>query len=215
LSHVDGRTRPSPELLVAAVGAALFACDEPVGTREIAEAFGDVPLEELDDALGRLQRALDQAETGLRVESVAGGFQLSTRPEVGPWVRRFFRQRNRTRLSPAALETLAIVAYRQPVTAPEIQAIRGKDPSAALKTLLDKRLLRLLGRKKVVGNPLLYGTSKEFLVHFGLNGLADLPAIEDFDGFAEGLAVAQGSDQDPEEDGQVESDDPAELPGDA
>lgn len=180
--------RPTPELLVAAVGAALFACDEPVSAREIAEAFGGLPVAEVDDAVLRLQQALDRAEAGLRVESVAGGFQLSTRPEVGAWVRRFFRERNRARLSPAALETLAVVAYRQPVTAPEIQAIRGKDPSASLKTLLDKRLLRLLGRKKVVGNPLLYGTSKEFLVHFGLNSLEDLPAIEDFEGFAEALA---------------------------
>jgi segregation and condensation protein B len=106
---------------------------------------------------------------------------------VGPWVRRFFQQRNRTRLSPAALETLAIVAYRQPVTGPEIQAIRGKDPGAALKGLLDKKLVRCLGRKKVVGSPLLYGTPREFLVHFGLNSLEDLPSIEDFDQFLEVL----------------------------
>jgi len=181
-------TQPSPEMLVAAIGAALFACDEPVGARELGEAFGGLSAEAIDEAVTRLQEALDGAETGLRVEAVAGGFQLSTRPEVGPWVRRFFRQRNRTRLSPAALETLAVVAYRQPVTAPEIQSVRGKDSTAALKTLLDKRLVRLLGRKKVVGNPLLYGTSREFLVHFGLNRLEDLPAIEDFEGFVEGLA---------------------------
>ena len=187
----DESDRPGPELLVATLGAALFACDEPMSAREIAEAFRGLAVEEVDDALLRLQQALDRAEVGLRVESVAGGFQLSTRPEVGPWVRRFFRERNRARLSPAALETLAVVAYRQPVTAPEIQAIRGKDPTASLKTLLDKRLLRLLGRKKVVGNPLLYGTSKEFLVHFGLNSLGDLPAIEDFEGFAEALAVPE------------------------
>ena len=96
-------------------------------------------------------------------------------------VRQFFRQRNRTRLSPAALETLAIIAYRQPITVPEIQAMRGVDPSGALKSLLEKSMVRILGRKKVVGNPLLYGTTKQFLVHFALNQLEDLPSIEEFD----------------------------------
>jgi len=106
--------------------------------------------------------------------------RLATRTEVGPWVRQFFRQRNRTRLSPAALETLAIVAYRQPITAPEIQAIRGVDATASLKSLLEKKLVRILGKKKVVGSPLLYGTSRHFLVHFGLNALGDLPPIDEF-----------------------------------
>ncbi len=105
---------------------------------------------------------------------------MNTPLEVGDSVRQFFRQRNRTRLSLPALETLAIVAYRQPITAPEIHAIRGKDPAAAIKGLLDKKLLRILGRKKVVGSPLLYGTPKQFLHHFGLNTIEDLPSIEDF-----------------------------------
>lgn len=181
-------SRPGESLIVPAVGAAIFASDEPVGAEEISNAFGGLAVEEIEGAIGRLEQALSQAGVGLRVETVAGGYQLSTTPDVGPWVRRFFRQRNRTRLSPAALETLAIVAYRQPVTAPEIQAIRGKDPSGPLKTLVDKKLLKLLGRKKVVGNPLLYGTSKQFLVHFGLNTLEDLPAIEEFEEFVETLA---------------------------
>ncbi len=96
---------------------------------------------------------------------------MATQAEVGPWVRRFFQNRNRTRLTAAALETLAIVAYRQPITAPEIQAIRGKDSSAALKSLLEKKMTRILGKKKVVGNPLLYGTRKQFLLHFGFGVL--------------------------------------------
>lgn len=182
-------SRPTEDLLVPAVGAAIFASDEPVGADEIGDAFGGMPVEEIEDAIGKLEQLLAQIGAGLRVETVAGGYQLSTTPDVSPWVRRFFRQRNRTRLSPAALETLAIVAYRQPVTAPEIQAIRGKEPSGPLKTLVDKKLLRLLGRKKVVGSPLLYGTSKQFLIHFGLNCLEDLPAIEDFEEFVEALAT--------------------------
>ena len=112
---------------------------------------------------------------------------MATRTDVAHWVRQFFRQRNKTRLSPPALETLAVISYRQPVTGPEIQAIRGKDPTAALRGLLDKKLARCLGRKKVVGSPMLYGTSHEFLVHFGLNDLNDLPSIEDFDQFVEVL----------------------------
>lgn len=171
------------DLLVPAVGAVIFASDDPVSAIEIAEALGGIETSAVEEAIARLNEAHQQSESGLRVEQVAGGYRLATRPEVGAWVRQFMRGRNRARLSPAALETLAIVAYRQPVTVPEIQSIRGKDPSAALKNLLDKKLLRILGKKKVVGNPLLYGTSKHFLVHFGLNSLGDLPSIEEFDEF--------------------------------
>ncbi len=171
------------DALLAAVEAVLFAAGEPVRAEEIAAAFEGEETARIESALESLARGYDARGSGLRLEPVAGGWRLATRHEVGAWVRRFFRQRNRTRLSPAALETLAIVAYRQPVTLPEIQAIRGVDPGAALKSLLDKKLVRILGRKKVVGNPLLYGTSRNFLVHFGLNGLEDLPSIDDFEQF--------------------------------
>ncbi|MCI0410789.1 MAG: SMC-Scp complex subunit ScpB, partial [Acidobacteria bacterium] len=104
--------------------------------------------------------------------------------EHDSWIRALYRQRNRIRLSRAALETLAIIAYRQPVTGPEIQSLRGTHPIGVLQTLLERRLIRTLGRKKVVGKPILYGTTDEFLVHFGLNSLADLPSLEDFPGIA-------------------------------
>jgi len=181
-----------PELLVPAVGAVVFASDEPVRPADLAQALGGVELEQVEQALQTLQESYDQHPLGLRVERIAGGYRLATRSDVGAWVRRFLQQRNRTRLTPAALETLAIVAYRQPITAPEIQAIRGKDPAAALKSLLDKKLIRILGRKKVVGNPLLYGTRKEFLVHFGLDSLEDLPKLDDFDEFVDALTSEQG-----------------------
>ncbi len=173
--------------LVAAVGAVLFASGEPVQPKEIAAALKGVAVPEVKKAIEALQAQYEKNEAGLRLEWVAGGVRLATRPEVAEWVRQFFRERHRTRLSPAAFETLAIVAYRQPVTAPEIQAIRGKDPQGPLKNLLDKKLLRILGKKKVLGNPLLYGTSKQFLVHFGLNSLADLPSMDEFDAFVGGL----------------------------
>jgi len=171
-----------PESLEPVVGAVLFASDEPATPKELARSLG-VKIVEVEQAIDELERKLERNGMGLLLERVAGGVRLATRPEIGSWVRRFFRERNRTRLSLPALETLAIIAYRQPMTAPEIQAIRGKDPVAAIKGLLDKKLIRCLGRKKVLGSPMLYGTTKEFLLHFGLDSLEELPSIEDFDQF--------------------------------
>jgi segregation and condensation protein B len=199
------------DALVGAVEAVLFAAGEPVHPREIAAAFEGESEARIEEAMETLRRRHAEGSGGLQVERVAGAFRLATRQDVGPWVRRFFRQRNRTRLSPAALETLAIVAYRQPVTSPEIQAIRGVDPGAALKSLLEKKMIRILGRKKVVGNPLLYGTSRQFLVHFGLNALEDLPSIGDFEQFLGALdgmpAPLFGAGE-----GRIEADDA--VPGD-
>ena len=182
--------RPPGSDLIAAVEAVLFAAAEPVQPKEIAAAFQGATEAEVAAAIDALRERYASGPGGLSVEQVAGAFRLATKPEVGAMVRQFFRQRNRTRLSPAALETLAIIAYRQPITVPEIQAMRGVDPSGALKSLLEKSMVRILGRKKVVGNPLLYGTTKQFLVHFGLNELEDLPSIEEFDEF---LGVLQGA----------------------
>jgi segregation and condensation protein B len=173
--------------LVAAVEAVLFAAAETVHPKEIAAAFEGPDENDVRSAIEALTARYAEGPGGLVVEQVAGAYRLATKPAVGALVRQFFRQRNRTRLSPAGLETLAIVAYRQPATVPEIQAIRGVDPSGSLKSLLEKKLVRILGRKKVVGNPLLYGTTKQFLVHFGLNKLEDLPSIEEFDQFVGAL----------------------------
>ena len=183
---------PPEDLLIPAVGALIYASGEPVQMAEILAALKGVERDEVERAIDELGELFENSLAGLRLERVAGGFRLATRPEVAPWVRQLFRQRNRTRLSAAALETLAIVAYRQPVTAPEIQAIRGKDPSASLRNLVEKKLLRILGKKKVVGSPLLYGTAKHFLEHFGLNSLEDLPSIENFEEFVGALESAQG-----------------------
>jgi segregation and condensation protein B len=192
MSVEDTEAAPAPEELLAAVEAVVFAAAEPVQAGEIAGALGGLEASVVEQAIEDLGKRLEGNGGGLRLERVAGGWRFATRPEVGVWVRRFFRQRNRTRLSPAALETLAIVAYKQPITAPEIQAIRGVDPAHGVKSLLEKRMIRILGRKKVVGNPLLYGTTKQFLVHFGLDRLADLPSLEDFDQFVGALGVGSG-----------------------
>ena len=188
MTESTGPVSPTGDL-VAAVEAVLFAAAEPVHPKEIAAAFEGATESEVAAAIDSLRERYADGPGGLTVEQVAGAFRLATKPEVGAIVRQFFRQRNRTRLSPAGLETLAIIAYRQPITVPEIQAIRGVDPSGALKSLLEKSMIRILGRKKVVGNPLLYGTTKQFLVHFALNRLEDLPSIEEFDEF---LGAFQG-----------------------
>lgn len=178
---------PDIERLAGIVEALLFASGETVRLKDLAAAVDGVEPAQIEEALEGLAERYQRENSGLRVEHVGGGVQLATRSDVGPWVRQMLRNRNRTRISVAGLETLAIVAYRQPITAPEIQTIRGKDPSGPLKTLLEKKLLKILGRKKVVGNPMLYGTSKHFLVHFGLDSLKDLPPIEAFEEFVEGL----------------------------
>jgi segregation and condensation protein B len=200
--------------LAAAVGAVIFASGEPVQPKEIAAALKGITVAEVKEAIDALEAIYASNEAGLRLEWVAGGIRLVTRPEVADWVRQFFRQRHRTRLSPAALETLAIVAYRQPVTAPEVQAIRGKDPQGALRNLIEKKLLKILGKKKVVGTPLLYGTSKQFLVHFGLNSLNDLPSMEEFDAFVGTLDHIDVVDSDDEADAASAAPDSVEVPAD-
>jgi segregation and condensation protein B len=186
VSDTDDRTPPR-ELVSAAVEAVIFAAGEPVKISEIVAAFGLDDEAPVVEALEGLREEYEQRQGGLSIERVAGGFRLATRSAVGAWVRQFFRQRNRTRLTPAGLETLAIVAYRQPITAPEIQAIRGVDPSGTLRSLLEKRMIRILGKKKVIGSPFLYGTTRDFLVHFGLDDLEDLPSLEEFEEILGGL----------------------------
>lgn len=186
MSDTDDRTPPR-ELVSAAVEAVIFAAGEPVKISEIVAAFGLDDEAPVVEALEGLREEYEQRQGGLSIERVAGGFRLATRSAVGAWVRQFFRQRNRTRLTPAGLETLAIVAYRQPITAPEIQAIRGVDPSGTLRSLLEKRMIRILGKKKVIGSPFLYGTTRDFLVHFGLDDLEDLPSLEEFEEILGGL----------------------------
>jgi segregation and condensation protein B len=116
---------------------------------------------------------------GLQLVEVAGGYQIVTRPDLHEWVRRLFHERSAQKLTVQALETLAVIAYRQPITAAEIAEVRGVNTSGVLNTLLERHLVKIVGRKQVVGRPFLYATTKEFLIRFGLNDLNDLPAVED------------------------------------
>ena len=166
----------------AALEAILFVSSEPMPRTRLIEMFDEEDRAEAAEALETvLARYGSDDGRGILVEDVAGGVRLATRPEVAGWLRRFFDVAGGTKLSMAALETLAIIAYRQPITGPEIQELRSVNPSGVIKTLLERRLVRIAGRKEVVGKPFLYGTTKEFLVHFGLNSLRDLPPLEEFE----------------------------------
>ncbi|HXB54400.1 MAG TPA: SMC-Scp complex subunit ScpB [Vicinamibacteria bacterium] len=164
----------------AVLEALIFASPQPLTPREITEVMGGVPREAWQAALEELRRDYARDGRGLQLLEIAGGWQITTRPEYNDWVRELLDPKAPTRLSIQALETLAVVAYKQPVTLPEIIELRGVKSGGVIKTLLEKRLIRILGRKEVVGRPILYGTTKQFLLHFGLKDLGDLPRIEEF-----------------------------------
>lgn len=164
------------------VEALLFVSSAPVTGQQVADALeGEVDRSEALALMEALQSRYELESAGLRMERVAEGFRLVTRPAHAPFVRNFLKAQNLRKLTPASVEALAIVAYKQPITTAEVSAIRGTESGAVLKGLLDKKLIRIAGRKNVVGKPLLYGTTKEFLVHFGLNSLEDLPSFREIE----------------------------------
>ena len=164
--------------LEAIVEALVFASPEPLTPKMLFKLLADEPKDDVQAALDALV-ARYANPGGLHLAQVAGGYQITTRPELHEWVRRLFHERNTQKLSVASLETLSVIAYRQPVTAAEVNEIRAVNASGVLSTLLERHLIKIVGRKNVVGRPFLYGTTKEFLVRFGLKDLNDLPKIED------------------------------------
>jgi segregation and condensation protein B len=164
----------------AVLEALVFASPEPITPREIGQVLQGVPREDWQKALEELRADYGRDERGLQLVDVAGGFQITTRPEYNDWVRELLDPKQPTRLSIQALETLAVIAYKQPATLPEIIELRGVKSGGVIKTLLEKRLIRIMGRKEVVGRPILYGTTRQFLLHFGLKDLSELPKIEEF-----------------------------------
>ena len=170
-----------------AVEAILFAAGEPVRREDLIAVFDESDHELVGVALESIMRRYQpEAGRGVMAEEVGGGFRLVTRPELHGYLRKFFEASGANRLSMAALETLAIVAYRQPITAPEVQELRGVTSNSVLKTLLERRLVRIAGRKEVVGRPFLYRTTRDFLMHFGLKDLDDLPPLEEIEAGLEG-----------------------------
>ena len=170
----------SPERIVPPLEAVLFSSAKPVRERDLAELL-DATAAAVTGALALLAERTEGEGRGVRLETVAGGWRFVTRPEFDSLLRRFPEVTERSRLSLAALETLAIIAYRQPITLPEIQDIRGVNSSSVLKTLFEKKLVTTAGKKAVVGTPFLYRTTPDFLMRFGLNDLDELPRPEDLD----------------------------------
>ena len=169
----------------AVIEALIFVSDEPLTTKTIADVLKE-DRQAVDEAVNELAEEFNARNGGLQLREVAGGWQFATRPEFHEHVRAFLKSRPSAKLSLASLETLAVIAYRQPVTVPEILEIRGVQSPSAIKTLLDKKLIVAKGRKETVGRPMMYGTSKEFLIQFGLKDLSELPSIEDFEDLAGG-----------------------------
>lgn len=175
----DAPVLPAAEVR-AVVEALIFASPQPLTSRQIGQVMGGVPKESWQAALEEIRADYAREGRGLQVVEVAGGWQITTRPEYNDWIRELLDPKAPTRLTIQALETLAVIAYKQPATLPEIIELRGVKSGGVLKTLLEKRLIRIVGRKEVVGRPILYGTTKHFLLHFGLKDLAELPRIEEF-----------------------------------
>ncbi len=191
----------------AVVEAILFVSNEPVSRAKLLEVFAENEREAAAEALEVVvERYRESPARGVLVDEVAGGLRLVSRPDLHGYLRRFFEVTGTNKLTMPALESLSIIAYRQPVTAPEIQELRGVNSSGVLKKLLERRLIRISGRKEVVGKPFLYATTREFLQHFGLRNLKELPPLERFEELFGGDAEAapETMPPDPEEELQRE-----------
>ena len=165
--------------LLSIIEALIFASPDPVSLKVLVKTIDSEPPEHVEEALASICREWKARSGGLQLVEVAGGYQIVTKPEFHEWVRRLFHEHSKQRLSIPALETLAVVAYRQPVTGPEIADIRGVNTSGVLGTLVERRLVKVVGRRAVIGRPFLYATTREFLDRFGLSDLEDLPKVED------------------------------------
>ncbi len=166
----------------AVAEAILFVANEPVSRAKLVEVFPETQRQVAAEALEAvIERYRQDPHRGVVIDEAAGGLRLVSRPDLHGYLRRFFEATGSNKLTMAGLETLAIIAYRQPITSPEIQELRSVNSSGVLKTLLERRLIRIAGRKEVVGKPFLYATTREFLMRFGLRSLKELPPLEQFD----------------------------------
>jgi len=181
--EVEGTREISATELKGITESLIFVADEPIDSKFIAKVLR-VEQPAVDEAIQSLVEDYGDRAGGLQLREIAGGWQISTRAEHHEYVRAYLKSKPSAKLSLASLETLAVIAYKQPVTVPEILEIRGVQSPSAIKTLLDKRLIVAKGRKETVGRPMMYGTSKEFLIQFGLKDLSELPSIEDFQDLA-------------------------------
>lgn len=181
----------------------LFITDKPLSLRRLKDVLLEdkVSDEEIKSALNQLVSKYAVPTSGIEIKEVAGGWQFASKPEYSEWVKKLYRERTRMKLSPSALETLSIIAYRQPITRLEVEDIRRVESGGVIETLLERKLIKIVGRKETLGRPLLYGTTQEFLKYFGLKNLSELPTLEDFAPPDESSTAISSTD---EEEGVVE-----------
>jgi segregation and condensation protein B len=168
------------ERLRGLVESLIFVSDDPLSLKDISSLLENIEETEIQAVMDELTDEYARETKGLAIRKVAGGYQMYTKQIYHPWIQKLFDEKRARKLSESAMETLAIISYRQPITIPEINQIRGVQSQAVVKTLLVKKLIVVRGRKKVIGRPRTYGTSEEFLIKFGLNHLKDLPPVEEF-----------------------------------
>lgn len=175
--HVEGIDQRELKAILEAV---LFVSPEPVPVARLVSVLGAVKKVEVEQALTLLKQELEQEGRGVQLVQVAGGYRLVTKPDYAPWIKKLDKAKTMSKLSRSALESLAIIAYKQPLVRSEIEQIRGVETSGVLRTLLERKLVRIVGRKEVPGRPIMYGTTKFFLEHFGLHDLTQLPPLREF-----------------------------------
>ena len=195
---------PTPKQILEAL---LFASDAPVPLSALVEVMDGLGPSEVSAILAELGREYEESERGVALAEIAGGFQILSRRECAPWIEEMLRSRRKARLSRAGLETLAIVAYKQPITKVEIDGIRGVDSGGSLHTLLERNLVLIRGRSKGVGRPLLYGTTPDFLSYMGINELTDLPELKELGSVLEERERLHGELEDAPPAGAVEGPD--------
>lgn len=166
--------------LKSAIEAVLFISSTPVSVDRLAALFEEASKEQLESQVQALGQEYEDRGAGIMLAEVAGGLQLATRPEHAPWIRKFRSVKVSSKLSKPALETLAIVAYKQPITRAEVEAVRGVNIGGIMRNLMERRLVKIVGKKDVPGKPMMYGTTLEFLQYFGLKDLSSLPTLKEF-----------------------------------
>jgi segregation and condensation protein B len=171
----------SPNETKKIVEALLFAVHEPISVRKISEAVEGTDTKQIKEIIQQLREEYDTNGRAFQIEEIANGFQLLSRPEYHEWISKIRKKTSEAKLSQAAIETMAIIAYKQPIIRAEVEAIRGVQSGQMIRTLIEKGLVKITGRDEVLGRPLLYGTTKMFLEHFGLKSTKDLPKVEELD----------------------------------
>lgn len=171
----------SPDEVKRIVEALLFAVQEPISVRKISEIIEGTEAKEIREVIQQLRDEYDSHDRVFQIEEIANGFQLLSRPEYHEWISKIRKKSGESKLSQPALETLSIIAYKQPIIRAEIEAIRGVQSGQMIRTLIEKGLVKITGRDEVLGRPLLYGTTTKFLDHFGLKSIKDLPKVEDLE----------------------------------